>query len=233
MEVKSTAEQSWSAADVVFFEEVYQLQATSRMNSLYYSERLRELQRISLVMEFLIAATASGSGITALASATSSLPFVGYLWKGLLLIAAIVSIIRPIYAPGKKIEIMTRQQHGYNTNFFALKKLAHNIRQSGKITDEMRRRFDSVFDRHVQLAVDDESAPRGRAIGKARNQAEQDLPRARFWWPFSELMPHPPERSSQDEVREERQREWPKLLLSKKPAGIAPSDLGSRDLSAE
>jgi hypothetical protein len=42
-------------------------------------------------------------------------------------------------------------------------------------------------------------------------------------------MPYPPDRS-QDEVREERQREWPKLL-SKEPDNIALSDdVGRRDL---
>src|SRR5215472_8676930 len=123
------------------------------MNSLYYSERLRYLQQVSLVMEFIIAATASGSGIAALASQTSSNHIIQYLWKFLLLVAALVSIIRPLYAPGKKIETMTRQQHGYTANYFALKKLAHDIRQGGKISDEVRRRFDTIFDRHVQLAV--------------------------------------------------------------------------------
>jgi hypothetical protein len=213
MEIISTSgQQSWSPVDIVLFEEIFQLQCTSRLNSLYYSDRLRSLQRVSLFMEFSIAATASGSGLGSLLSKSSNIPHGDYLWGSLLLIAAIVSIVRPIYAPGRKIELMTRQQHGYTANFFALKKLAHNIRQAGRITDEMRREFDSIFDRHVQLSADDEAAPSGRKLEKARCQTESELPRSRFWWPFSDWMPESPDKSSQPEQMRGRSKNWRRLL---------------------
>ena len=53
---------------------------------------------------------------------------------GLALMAAVIAVVRPIYARGKKIEGFTRQQQGYHANFFALKKLASAIRQEEALT---------------------------------------------------------------------------------------------------
>jgi hypothetical protein len=178
----------WTLADIGLFEEIFQLLCVSRMNQLYYERRLRRVQFISMIMEFTIAATASGSGIATLL-AQSADTRINFIWTGVLLFAAIVSIVRPLYAPGKKIEIMTRQQHGYMANFFALKKLAHGIRQSGHVTEEIRRRFDTIYDRHVQISADDESTPDDSQIARARSETVKELPRGRFWWPFNDLMP--------------------------------------------
>jgi hypothetical protein len=110
-------------------------------------------------------------------------------WKVVLLIAAVVAVIRPIYAPGKKIEQLTRQEQGYTTNYFALKKLAHTARQTEQITDDSRKSFDTIFDRHVQLSGDDEFAPDGRLLERCRTKTLEELPRHRYWWPFTSLMP--------------------------------------------
>jgi hypothetical protein len=185
--VALSAPPQWTQADVGLFEEIYQLTCTSRLNALYYSERLRSLQRISLWMEFTIAATASGSGIAALATDAGTMGSIA--WKVVLLIAAVVAVIRPIYAPGKKIEQLTRQEQGYTTNYFALKKLAHTARQTEQITDDSRKSFDTIFDRHVQLSGDDEFAPDGRLLERCRTKTLEELPRHRYWWPFTSLMP--------------------------------------------
>src|SRR6266853_5647480 len=91
----------WTDADLGALKAIYELMCTSRMNSLYCERRLREIQRISFWMEVLIAATASGSGLASLNTFSTA---IGHsIWQALALIAAAVAIIRPIYAPGKKI----------------------------------------------------------------------------------------------------------------------------------
>lgn len=141
-------------------------------------------------MEATIAATASGSGIASLL--VKSEGYVGiigqYAWPIIALIAAISAIVRPIYAPGKKIEAFTRQHQGYLANYFALKKLAFAIRQDAKITDEHRRRYETIFDRHVQLSTDakaseDEAAPKDRYRAEAEARTRKELPPDSFWWP--------------------------------------------------
>lgn len=172
---------NWTDADVALLKEVYTLQCKSRMNAIYYERRLGQLQRHSFWMEIAIALAASGSGVGALLQ--TSRPWGPEIWQALALVAATVAIIRPIYAPGKKIETFTRQQQGYHANFFNLEKLAFGIRQEGHITDEHRRRHDTCYDRYVQLSTEDEPAPHERCLAYAQRRTEQQLPPAQFWWP--------------------------------------------------
>ena len=110
---------TWTDADVGLLSSVYDLQCVSRMNALYYERRLARLQTHSFWMEVVTAATASGSGLAALTLFATDPG--RWAWQTLALIAAVVAVVRPIYAPGKKIETFTRQHQGYHANFFALK----------------------------------------------------------------------------------------------------------------
>jgi hypothetical protein len=174
-------EETWTDADVALLGDTYDLECTSRMNVLYYEKRLGRLQLISFWMEVVIAATASGSGLAAVTLIKSEPG--QWLWQGLALLAAAVAVIRPIYAPGKKIEAVTRQLQGYHANFFALKKLAAAIRQEASVTNDHRRRYDTFFDRHVQLSAEDELTPNQKCLAEARKRAGKELPVDNFWWP--------------------------------------------------
>src|SRR5262245_8244704 len=125
---------SWLDSDIALLNEVYSLTCVSRMNAIYYESRLGRIQNYSFWMEVITAATASGSGLAAV-----SFLQVGYgqwVWQVLALTAALVAVIRPIYAPGKKIEAFTRQHQGYHANYFSLKKLSSSIRQGSAVTVE-------------------------------------------------------------------------------------------------
>ena len=178
---------SWPDADIALLKEVYELQCTSRMNAIYYGSRLDALQKEAFLMEVTSAITASGSGVAALTLWNQG---AGQLaWQGLALLAAIVAVVKPLRAPGKRIEVFTRQQQGYHGNFFAMKKLAFSIRQAGAITDDHRKRFDTVYDRHVQLNTEDESSPHEDLRRQAQEAVRKELPGAEFWWPRSPPLP--------------------------------------------
>lgn len=177
----SAGNAAWSDADTGLLQAIYELQCTSRMNAIYYAARLRALQKESLVMEVLTAATASGSALAAWES--WSRPGLAAVWQGLALAAAIVAIVKPLRAPGKRIEVFTRQQQGYHANFFALKKLAFAVRQAGAVTEDHRKRYDTVYDRHVQLNSEDETTPDEHLRRQAQEAVKQELPATSFWWP--------------------------------------------------
>jgi hypothetical protein len=184
---------NWADADVALLNSVYDLQCVSRMNAIYYERRLSRLQTHSFWMEVVTAATASGSGLAAL-TLFATVPG-RWAWQALALVAAVIAVVRPIYAPGKKIETFTRQHQGYHANFFALKKLAFDIRQGGRVTLEHRKRYDTDFDRHVQLSTEDEAAPDMKLLEEARRGAERELPPDGFWWPASAVPPTQEEKS--------------------------------------
>lgn len=190
---------SWPDPDIALLKEVYELQCTSRMNAIYYGRRLDALQKEAFFMEVTTAITASGSGVAALALWNQG---VGQLaWQALALTAAVVAVVKPLRAPGKRIEVFTRQQQGYHGNFFALKKLAFAIRQGGAVTDDHRKRFDSVYDRHVQLNTEDETTPDEKIRAAAQEAVRKELPAAEFWWP------PPPPRPALTDAREKERTE--------------------------
>lgn len=204
---------NWVDADVALLKGVYTLQCKSRMNTIYYERRLGQLQRHSFWMEIAIALAASGSSVGALLQANKS--WGPEIWQALALVAAVVAIIRPIYAPGKKIETFTRQQQGYHANFFNLEKLAFRIRQEGHVTDEHRRRYDSLYDRYVQLSTEDEPAPYERCLAYAQRRTEQELPPAQFWWPQDPGAKTDDQQSASQTTR----------LLTSPPSNVPPDQL--------
>jgi hypothetical protein len=171
--------ETWTDANIDLLRHIYELQSKSLTNAYYYGRRLHVMQTIAFWMEVAIAATASGSGLASLASIASG------VWQTLILIAAAVAIVRPIYAPGKKIEHLSRLVQGYSTNYFALGKLSFAISQAGLVNDETRRRYDLIFDRHVQLSSDDEPTWNERLLAKAEERTKTVLPESLFWWPKS------------------------------------------------
>lgn len=178
---------AWPDADVALLGAVYELQATSRMNAIYYGSRLAALQKESFFLEVITAVTASGSGVGALALWNQGAGQV--LWQGLALLAALAAVIKPLRAPGKRIEVFTRQQQGYHANYFAMKKLSFAIRQAGAINDDHRKRYDTVYDRHVQLNTEDEQSPDEELRRQAQDAVRKELPGADLWWPAAAPLP--------------------------------------------
>ncbi|MGG5812083.1 hypothetical protein [Falsiroseomonas sp. CW058] len=181
----------WPDSDIALLKEVYELQCTSRMNAIYYGRRLEALQKEAFIMEVTTAITASGSGVAALALWNQGAGQAA--WQALALVAAIVAVVKPLRAPGKRIEVFTRQQQGYHANYFAMKKLAFSIRQAGLVTDDHRKRFDTVYDRHVQLNTEDENSPDEEIRKSAQEAVRKELPPAEFWWPPDPPAPAPPD----------------------------------------
>ena len=177
----------WPDADLAQLAAVYELQCTARMNAIYYEMRLARLMTIAFWMEVVTAATASGSGLLAVLNESGG--WGRTAWQVLALSAALVAIIKPIYAPGKKIEVFTRQQQGYHANYFALKKLGFLIRQAGAVTDDHRKRYDTVYDRHVQLNTEDESSPKESLRREAQDAVKAECPPGSFWWPAAPPRP--------------------------------------------
>jgi hypothetical protein len=194
--MSTTAPQPWPDADLGLLQEIYELQCTSRMNAIYYGKRLGALQRESFIMEVVTAVTASGSGVAALTLWNQGAGQVA--WQALALVAAVVAVVKPLRAPSKRIEVFTRQQQGYHANYFALKKLGFLIRQAGIVTDDHRKRYDTVYDRHVQLNTEDEQTPDEALRREAQEAVRKELPSAAFWWP-----PTPPRPAITDERAKE------------------------------
>lgn len=165
--------------DRAFLEGIFGLLCTSRLNAIYYEMRLTRIQKENFLIEIVISSTASGSAVAGLG--VWHAPFGQWIWAALAITAAVASIVKPIYAPNKKVELFTRQRQSYHNNYFALQKLIYLLQQSSVISDEFRKRFETIFDRHVQLSGEDEPAVKARVLRKAEERCSKALPPEAFW----------------------------------------------------
>ena len=166
-----------------FLKEVYKLRLISRTNAICYESRLRSVMIWSFWLSVVIALTASGSGLATLLDANGTTPIIHTAWKAIAITAAVAAVIRPIYAPSRRIERCTRQCRGYQANFNSLSKLVISIKTTGYVTKEHQGRLMSLIDRHNQLETSDDCGVSRRQLGSAQCLAMAELPDNTLWWP--------------------------------------------------
>jgi hypothetical protein len=203
----------WPAQHILLLKRIYELRLTLRVNAIYYERRLRRVQMWSFWLSILIALTVSGSGIGTILHMNDTPPWLHSTFTGTMIIATIASIVRPIYAPAKRVERFTRQWRAYESNFNAIDKLLINIQTKGNVQDQHIRRFDSIFDRYVATESNDDCLTSRYAMKKAQAFAMQESPNDKLWWPPPEL--------SHDEPPPEKKRRKNGQILNLVPA---PSD---------
>ena len=164
-----------------FLNELCDLQCTSRMNTIYYERRLAQIRRYPFWMDVVVALAASGSGL-------ASIIVVGYpigvtLLRFLAVAAAIVAVVRPIYRPEAKMESFLRQAEFYTSNFFDLKALSSQVKQSGKVRQSHRQTFAVLSERHKDASKRDERPSKRSLLHKAMEEVREEMPAGEFWWP--------------------------------------------------
>jgi hypothetical protein len=138
--------------DVVLIHRLWDDLRTAKMNVCYYGARLASANNWNLAFELSLAIGATGSG--AAGWAIWKEPSYAWIWAIIAGAASLISIIKPILAPGKKIEISTRQHQSCHTLYFGLEKLIFQIQQDRHVSEDVRKRFDTTFDRRTQTSLD-------------------------------------------------------------------------------
>jgi hypothetical protein len=180
---------AWPKGDVALLGEIYVLRLSARMNVVYYKEETVRIQTWSACLSLATALMAGGTGIgTFFNNSVSSLLFLDAL-KITATLAAVAAIIRPIYAPMKRIERATRQVRGYQTNFNALRSLLISIETHGSMTQEHKKKFSTILERHNQLEIGDDCCVNYKRLVKAEKIAMSEFPKVMEWWPEVD---HPP-----------------------------------------
>ena len=167
-------------AERALLERAYDMLRLARMNAAYYEHRLRDANRIHLLFEITIAIGTTGS-IAAWAVWKSS--WGEYAWVAITGLATLLAVVKPILAPAKRIEICTRQHQGWLSLYYAVDKLLLSIRQETGWTKETRKRFDTIYDRSVQLHQEDEKCPNERLVRRCFDVANKLHPPETLWMP--------------------------------------------------
>ncbi len=167
--------------DVVLIRRMWDDLRTAKMNVYYYEARLASANFWNLSFELALAIGATGSGVAGWAIWKEQI--YAWIWAIIAGTASLIAIVKPILAPGKKIELATRQHQSWHTLSFGIEKVLFQIRQDGCVSDEVRKRFDTTFDRQVQISLEDEKSVNHRLLRKCQAQVKQALPSDKLWVP--------------------------------------------------
>ncbi|MFJ7141038.1 hypothetical protein BK669_15310 [Pseudomonas fluorescens] len=145
--------------------DVYDLLRTARLNEKYYGCRLERFELINTSCEIIIA-------VTATSSAVASLPLWGdgvgaQLWKYLIFLSAVISVIKPFLQLTKKIRAYEELYSGYRMLFFDLKTLRVDINQAQQFSKVHQARFNRIKERQRQLVGNSPERTENEKLKKA------------------------------------------------------------------
>lgn len=181
MESHNQSTYTWTDADRIFLNRVYQDLRVARLMALYYEDRLKFYRRADSIFEVSIAIGATSSGVAgwALWSTESG----KFLWGIISAAASIAAILKPIYASAKKIELATRQHSGWHALYFSYDKITFRLSQEQKLSPAIRLRYDELLERKTRLGAEDEKNIDHRLLVKIQERVELELPEGAFWIP--------------------------------------------------
>ena len=129
--------------------DVYNLLRTARLSEKYYGCRLKRFDFINTSCEIIIA-------VTATSSAVASFPFWGdgvgaQLWKYLICLSAVISVIKPFLQLTKKIRAYEELYSGYQMLCYDLNSLRVDINQAQQFSKAHQARFNRIKARRRHL----------------------------------------------------------------------------------
>jgi hypothetical protein len=163
--------------------DIYDEWRTARLNCKYYSAKLAALERSNFWLELVIAATASGSAIAALAFWQTRDGRVAWTW--LTVLSAIFAVAKPLLKLTERIQKLDHLTVAYSLLDHDYKKLGVAIRQDGMLTANHQQQLRTLMDRTddlkkmevVERRIDE------RLRRKCRESVEAELPETNFYVP--------------------------------------------------
>jgi hypothetical protein len=150
--------------------DVYDQLRTVRLNEKYYGVRLQKYERINFWSEIIVALASSSSAIAGFAfwSTTTG----SEVWKGLLVVSALIATLKPLINLTKKIKAYEELLSGYCLIYHDLKDLKIDINQTQSYTAVHQATFKKIIEKQRVLA--DKSPERTEKI-KVKNACQNEV----------------------------------------------------------
>jgi hypothetical protein len=162
--------------------DLYDLLRMSRMNVMYYGDRLWWLQAWGTFLD-LAAATAASSGVIAAwqSAGFTTVP------KVMGLIVAIVTVVRPILNLQSRIQRVSGLWSGYMSIFHTCEQITRAVRKDHHMTLAHHALLVDLHDRFGSLEQDDDTSPSGRKLDKYQARVMEEIPVTGWWVPSSDI----------------------------------------------
>lgn len=155
---------------------------TVRLNVKYYESLLSRTERCNFVVEFMLAATASGSGLAALSYLQSG---VGKdVWGGLTACAAVLAVAKPLFKWTERIKHLEGLAAGYRLLDHGYRQLEVTLNEENTCSESSRQRFHSLLEQAAALDAKYPPLPLDRRLrARLSGEVDTELPSSRFFVP--------------------------------------------------
>jgi hypothetical protein len=162
--------------------DVYDQLRTARLNETYYGCRLQTFERLNFWSEIVVAVTSSSSAIAGFAFWNSDAG--SSLWKFMLALAAVISVVKPLLNLTKKIRLYEELLAGYRLLVHDLKDLRIDISQSREYTKAHQARFKKIIEKQRLLADKSPERTENKSVKMGCQIAVQvEMPTSSFYVP--------------------------------------------------
>jgi hypothetical protein len=162
---------------------IYTLQFRSALNKDYYGAILYKTQWWNGLIEFIIAITATGSGVSGFLALLRDEPYGRWIWGAITLVSALLALGKPIVQLNKRIERLTRLYAGHSDNYTNLVILISRIQRHGRLTPEFLNAFEAAEAKFLELSKDDDPYPDMKLLASCEAKARKRHPPELAWYP--------------------------------------------------
>ena len=160
---------------------IYDDYRTMLLNKKYYGSRLEVLKRNNLIIEFLIAAGATGSGVAGFAVWQQQ--YGALAWAIISGISIILAIAKPLLRLPDRIEIYSKLYGEYAGAFQSLKMLVGDLQVSRSVSDARLKNFIQIRNRTAELAKLNDPNPSRKFIRVLELEVNAEIIIDQLWLP--------------------------------------------------
>ncbi|MDE2166103.1 MAG: hypothetical protein KGJ66_07175 [Alphaproteobacteria bacterium] len=154
---------------------------TACFNKKYYGRQLTIARRSNNATEFILAITASGTGIGSWEAFQAG---IGHdVWVALATASALIAILKPIVKLADRVERYAKLHGEYSKLFATLQSVAGQVRMNQSFTPELQKVHQTAQATFSKLADDDDPSPSARVLKELQRQVNEEIPADRLWLP--------------------------------------------------
>ncbi|WP_211217187.1 hypothetical protein, partial [Psychromonas hadalis] len=160
--------------------DVYDQLRTSRLNEKYYGKRLQKYEQINFFSEIVLAVTSSAVA----GFAFWNNDYGSHVWKGLLILSALIAISKPLLNLTRKIRLYEELLAGYRLLSHDFKDLKIDITQQQDYTVAHQKKFKKIIEKQKTLATKSPERTENIAVkSECMKQVLNEYPTEMFYIP--------------------------------------------------
>jgi hypothetical protein len=171
------------AGDVVArLDHIYDLRRDCLLNQFYYGHRLNLFIRIGFWLEVIIVVGSGASGISGWIIWTTH-PELKAIWAVVAATATLLAALKPVLTIDARIKRYSMLFVSYRQLSLSMAAISEEIREAGRLTEDIKRDVARIRSRCSDLAVEDDPAPSEKLVRRLMARVIARVPAESLFYP--------------------------------------------------